>query len=367
MKATIITINDRYNYGNRLQNYAMENTIKAIGWNADTAYVYLTRSGSQNRQFAEIRHLFAPLKHLISIQKHCLGVKGLARWSSFRRFEEGMANTGPSFYSAYDVMPDANTCFVLGSDQIWNYQWISKPDLEMRLGMFAKPDQLVAYAASIGLDEITDGWRETFQEGWSRISHLSVREDRAAELIKEISGREATTVVDPTLLLAPGEWSEIFTGFVPAGDRYVLTYFLGKPTELQEEIIQSFASSLGARVRRLNDQRDRDTYAAGPAEFVELVSRAEYVFTDSYHACCFSILFNKPFKVFNRIGCEGKKSMNSRMKTLFRLFELEDLMADDSAMPVFDWGRIDSLLENRRAGSLAWLKMALVDVAERIG
>ena len=54
---------------------------------------------------------------------------------------------------------------------------------------------------------------------------------------------------------------------------------------------------------------------------VELFSKAEYVFADSYHACCFSILFHRQFTVFNRAGTEGKASMNSRMETLFRLFE----------------------------------------------
>ena len=36
---------------------------------------------------------------------------------------------------------------------------------------------------------------------------------------------------------------------------------------------------------------------------------APVIFTDSFHACCFSILFNKPFFVFDRNGFEGTANM----------------------------------------------------------
>ena len=263
----------------------------------------------------------------------------------------------PIPFSSQDVVN--NPLVVIGSDQVWNYKWLSRQDLELRLGMMTPRHELIAYAASIGLDNIDDEWIPIFREGWSNISHISVREDRAAELVKEISGREAAVVLDPTLMLSNNQWGEVFTNFVSEEDCYVLTYFLGRPSTEQEKIISSVAKNIGARIRRINDIRDRETFIAGPAEFAELFSKAQYVFTDSYHACCFSILYNKPFKVFNREGFDGKESMNSRMRTLFRLFELDDLMGDDEAMPSYDWERINLLLEQHRIQSREWLENAL--------
>ena len=249
--------------------------------------------------------------------------------------------------------------FVIGSDQVWNYKWLNEDDVRLRLGMFVDSHYLIAYAASIGTEEIESKWWPLFCKGWSRIPHISVREHRAAELVREISGKDAAVVLDPTLMLTKEQWTEVFTGFVPAGNRYVLTYFLGKPNDLQEEIIQGYARVRGLGIRRLNDELDAETYVAGPAEFAELFAKASYVFTDSYHACCFSILNNVPFKVFNRQGFSGATSMNSRMRTLFRLFELEDLMGDDVELPEFDWPRVNALLEEHRAESRAWLEGAL--------
>lgn len=148
-------------------------------------------------------------------------------------------------------------------------------------------------------------------------------------------------------------------GFVTEGDKYVLTYFLGRPSKTQEHTIQEYARIHGCRVRRLIDFRDPETYVAGPQDFVELFSKAKYVFTDSYHACCFSLLFHKQFTVFNRAGMEGKSSMNSRMETLFRLFELDSVMMDDGLAPEIDYKNVDRLLEQHRAESQAWLDKAM--------
>lgn len=360
MKSLILTINDNKNYGNRLQNYAQ--SIQLGQYGCCKTINHLVDSLGQ-------KPLFSSLKGTtVSCAKKALhptrAILDGRKFSKFRSFSnayvptEGILLTTANGLSISGDWRDAK--IVIGSDQVWNYTFgLSSDDVRMRLGSFAPSERLVAYAASIGLDEVDDEWRSIFQEGWSRIPFISVREDRAAELVKEISGRDASVVLDPTLMLKQEQWAEILTDFVPEGDRYVLTYFLGCPSENQEIVISSTAKSLCARIRRINDIRDRETYVAGPAEFVELFSKAQYVFTDSYHACCFSILYNKPFKVFNRAGFDGRTNMNSRMKTLFRLFKLEDLMGEDGVLPTFDWAKINGLLGRHRRESREWLEGAL--------
>ena len=186
-----------------------------------------------------------------------------------------------------------------------------------------------------------------------------MREDRGTELIKEMTGLDATVVLDPTLMLTTDKWLKITENFVPNNDKYVLTYFLGRPSNEQERDIQAYAKTHGCRVRRMLDLRDKETYVAGPQDFVELFSKAQYVFTDSYHACCFSILFHKQFTVFNRAGMTGKSSMNSRMETLFRLFDLDSVMIDSGLAPDIDYGKVNRLLEQHRKESRSWLEKAM--------
>lgn len=348
----INTIVETRNYGNRLQNRAVSELFLSYG---PVSTVWRTTAYDR-----EARQRYRRYKR--SLRE--IGQYGARSFYEKRkRFKRFIAVDDPyitekQFLEKLGSAPSTSV-MVVGSDQVWNYNWLNRADCRWRLGLDVPQECLLSYAASIGLDDINDEWRPVFKEGWSRIPHISVREDRAAELVNEIAGREAAVVLDPTLMLTRDQWRGVFTGFVPEGDRYVLTYFLGKPSDEQERIISSSAKGLDACIRRINDVRDRGAYVAGPAEFVELFSKAQYVFTDSYHACCFSILYNRPFKVFNRSGFDGKANMNSRMRTLFRLFELEDLMNDDEALPIYDWAKINSLLERHRKESREWLENAL--------
>ena len=358
----ILTISDDGNYGNRLQNYALSKVLSSV-FDVSTVRMFLrAESKMKHRLLVAMLPIYSRRKILKAgetepwrtQQKRVRNFNTFSRLIPHGRYR---LSAGVGFETVCHGSKPSR--IVIGSDQVWNYRWISADELKLRLGMFAPSEALVTYAASIGLDDIEGAWRPIFKEGWSRIPHISVREDRAAELVKEISGRDATVVLDPTLMLTCAQWEEIFTGFVSDDDCYVLTYFLGRPSDEQEKVISSVAESHRARIRRINDARDQESYVAGPAEFVELFSKAKYVFTDSYHACCFSILYNKPFKVFNRAGFDGEVSMNSRMKTLFRLFDLDNLMGDDKALANYDWQHISSLLEQHRQKSRVWLSNAL--------
>ena len=107
------------------------------------------------------------------------------------------------------------------------------------------------------------------------------------------------------------------------------------------------------------DFRDSKDYVAGPEDFVELFSKAQYVFTDSYHACCFSILFQKQFTVFARAGFSKDNNMNSRMETLFRLFELDAVVSESELAPHINYARVNELLREHRRASSAWLDAAM--------
>ena len=69
------------------------------------------------------------------------------------------------------------------------------------------------------------------------------------------------------------------------------------------------------------NQADLKSCKAGPREFLYLIDHADLVLTDSFHACVFSFIFGKPFRVYPR---EGKETnMLSRINTLLKTFSLE--------------------------------------------
>lgn len=360
----ILTISDIDNYGNRLQNYALQEMLKAYG--PVTTIHCETKVDSQFGAFkARYRRQKAELK---SYAKNVLGGDkklNAQRWLKNLRFTNHLVPDRSISINSVDGLQIHNKNvtikkIVIGSDQVWNYRWLTENDLRMRLGMFAPSEKIITYAASIGVSDIPENLQPIFQKGLQRIPAISVREDRAKELVKQVSDQDAIVVLDPTLMLTADKWRSICHGFVPDDDRYVLTYFLGKPSQEQEAVIQHYAQQKGIRTRRILDTRDPETFVAGPEDFVELFSKADFIFTDSYHACCFSIIFNKQFKVFDRAGHDGIANMNSRIETLFRQFHLENTMSNAELIRPIDYEEVNKLLHDYQLESQEWLTHALI-------
>lgn len=358
-KIVIVTLNDPENYGNRLQNYALTLMLQKYG-EVTTAFC------AANRKLpVPIARLFHPfvacVKRVLSGLKNrnlSLLQEHHKRCVSFSKKNVPNTEVGiDAFWGAYPRHD--GECYVIGSDQVWNYNPSNLSGLALHLGSFAPQGTCISYAASFGVSLVEGEARNIFARYLPRIKAISVREFQGKELVKELSDLESTVVLDPTLMISPERWRAITENFVTEDDKYVLTYFLGKLSAAQETTIQAYALEHDCRVRRLLDLRDSETYVAGPQDFVELFSKAQYVFTDSYHACCFSILNHKQFTVFNRFGMSGKASMNSRMETLFRLFNLDMVMMDEGLAPEIDYENVDLLLEQHRAESQAWLDKAM--------
>lgn len=360
----ILTLNDIENYGNRLQNYALAQVLSRYG-EVKTAYcaaankslpAHLSRVVYAFVRF--LRRVQNGAKHrnlsiLEKRHKNCLEFT--------RRYVPDCNVSVDSFKGITPAQPDS-TCYVVGSDQVWNYALghFNNRGLAIYLGAYIESDKLISYAASFGVSSIEDeSVLKMFKQYLPRFKAISVREYTGSNLVNQIADLNAEVVLDPTLLLSHDKWLSITRNFVLDTKPYVLMYFLGQASESQEACIQDFAKRHNFRIRRILDMRDKETYVAGPQDFVELFYKSSYVFTDSYHACCFSILFHKQFTVFNRMGMSGKSSMNSRMETLFRLFDLDAVMMNEGIAPEIDYAKVDQLLARHRAESQAWLDKAM--------
>ena len=58
------------------------------------------------------------------------------------------------------------------------------------------------------------------------MEYLSVREDAGAKIIKELTGKDATVLLDPTMMLTKEQWISISkqSEYKPKNG-YILTYF----------------------------------------------------------------------------------------------------------------------------------------------
>jgi len=351
----ILTINDDDNFGNRLQNCALQELLRPYG-DVTTVLIGTDRGHQLVRRVKQI------CKDILEIPRlGKMGVSRLRRHLAFYRFTSVFVPNTHVSMSDQGVVRTSRTVgkVCIGSDQVWNYSfaWLA-PTLKYRLGASFESGQLLSYAASLGVSSVDEEYQPIFQEYLSRIPRISVREIAAQQALQPFVKQPITVVLDPTLMIDDEYWHKIAARNKTKG-KYVLTYFLGEVSTQQKNEMQAYADTHGCTIKRLNDVTDVETYSAGPREFVSLFKDASYVFTDSYHACCFSLIFGKNFKVYSRNG-GALRNMNSRMATLFTLLDLDEaLLEKDSRYPAYDYDVIRPKLLGLQRQSEQWLRESM--------
>ncbi len=360
MTNLIMTISDYANYGNRLQNYALQTVLSDYGV---TTTAHHQTDAANNKQILKriaSKSISTAAAHVLRGQR-LLELMRVRKGITFtKRYVPDNQFTITAKSGLVSQKGATVHRIIIGSDQVWNPQWITNHDLALRLGAFAPQNcPIISYAASFGVSSVSDDAKRVFQKYLPRFKAVSVREFQGATLVEEMTGLKAEVVLDPTLMVNSNKWINITEKFVNKNEKYVLTYFLGQVSDEQERDIQEFAKARGLKIRRILDFRDPETYVAGPQDFVELFAKAEYIFTDSYHACCFSVLFHKQFTVFNRAGMSGTANMNSRMETLFKLLDIDHVVTDSGVAPTIDYSKIDTKLTEARVRSAHWLNKTM--------
>ena len=224
--------------------------------------------------------------------------------------------------------------FVCGSDVIWNPTF-RKENLWYDMLRFAEDDKkIVAYAPSFGISRFPEELCDEAKEHLSRFTSLSCREDEGVKIIKDQFGLSAEHVLDPTLLLSKDEWSLLTKkSKVKAKKDYMVIYmFDDMPLEkivnkiLEETNYDIYLFPFGNVKNYIfkNKRIHNACRVSGPIEFVYLIGHAKLILANSLHALAFSINMNTPFVIFNRDELDEEHSINSRMRSMTRMFKFEN-------------------------------------------
>lgn len=356
-KIGIVTIYDLGNYGNRLQNYATVRYLSNMGYDAETLIINqnsMKQMAKKAAGFLKIRK--KPSKHWNLQQESKEHVEGLSpsernRYKLFKEFSYRYTNPAKVHYwkefpwglrNKYDY-------FISGSDQVWNPLIGQGVDWEFL--SFSKKEKNISWSASFGISEIPEVHRQKFKNYLMNIRNISVREDTAVSIVHELTGKKAELLIDPTMMITSDEWRGLAKSpEIKVPRKYVLAFFLGGQDEQRREQIRALADKNQCEVINLMDEACALLYKTGPAQFIYLIEHADLICTDSFHACVFSILLDKPFYAFNRMG--HGESMSSRISSLLSKFELTDRMFNVENIEKNDFGHnyehVYKILEEER-------------------
>jgi Polysaccharide pyruvyl transferase len=332
-KIAIVTLNGYFNYGNRLQNYAVQEVLKSFGLKVETLMVDANKDKQQvNNNFKNIigtvkdktlKELLLKVESKIwsSFNKNLVNNLKLNRTEIFKEFTKSFINETEFVISDNQIpcgLGEDYDYFITGSDQVWNPNYILGSSIYFLT--FAPREKRVAFSPSFGVSKIPSEHQNNYRQWLSEMEHLSVREDAGAKIIKDLTNRDALVLSDPTMMLTREQWLSISTKAKNIDHKkYLLTYFLGNLSIEYQNEINKIAKKNKLKIINLSNLRDRETYQTGPSEFIEYINSASVFCTDSFHGAVFSILLETPFIVFQRKG--NSPSMYSRIDTLLNKFD----------------------------------------------
>lgn len=377
MKIGILTLPLNSNYGGVLQAYALQTVLKRMGH--DVLEVELKKN---------LRWQYPPLwKMPLSFGKRFL-FKYIVRRKNqkilLERYERKiyplLVHDILEFISKYikqfkvDKFIDCKgkfDAFVCGSDQIWRYKYypLFEGDIANVYLKFLGDDSCkrIAYAASFGTDNWEYPAKETAEcKNWiQKFDTVSVRENTGVKLCSTYYDIKAKHVLDPTMLLSKEDYVALIEkSDVPKSKGNLFCYILDNTDEKMNVVKniekQRHLSSFFMNGDCGNWTEDLEKRIQPPVEsWLRAFYDSEFIVTDSFHACVFSILFHKQFLV---IG--NKERGLARIYSLLSMFGLEDRLTSDTGLDInrmktIDYDRVDEILAKHREESRTFLIQAL--------
>lgn len=352
MKIGIIThYYKSINYGGNLQAFALCKVLKKMGYNAEQI-CYADKLGvantSQSTNNSLINRILRYVKNPkilfkginIRIYNHLFG--GVInnhlqkRQNSFVPFNSDVIPHSNKSYNNSNIQQcnEIYDVFITGSDQVWNLDWFS----DAYFLNFADNKKIkLSYAASIAKQTVSDEEKVLLKENINNYLAVSVREKSSVDLLNGLVDN-VQWCLDPTLLLDSTDWDEI-TSERMESQKYVFGFFISGNKRFKKTA-KMYALKKGLKYIELpfsrNDFRFKDNgmYDISPSDFLSLIKYADCIFTDSFHASVFSIIYKRDFFTFARTD---SPAMSVRISDLADMFNCPERICNTKAKYKFKY------------------------------
>ena len=304
MKVGIVTFYNHPNFGAVLQAYALQTKLHSLG--ADAFHICFPKKDKEKLFNSNIPLL--KKIHDEEVTRNKLFADFRAKYIKEKPISEELLN--------------CTDLFIAGSDQIWNPK-ITNANPRYFLH-FAPNEKKVSYGASFG-EEIPEQYKEIYSNGIKSFKKISVREESAKKIIKDLTGLNAQVVIDPTFLLTKQEWETILEDKYK-GNKYLLLIMLQNDINVYNKYKYK-AQELGLDFKVISlscffNIGIEHWSRVSVQDYLSLIYNAQQVVTNSFHGLAFSIIFEKTFEVIDCTGELGKRKI--RLYELLQKLQLKE-------------------------------------------
>ena len=342
MKIGVMTWWRNTNYGGFLQGLALQTFLKKNGYDVEMIryafppFQFTAKSVICPRRLTSVRQC---LGALVDVFRAFFIIGYLAdRIDGLRKTVRLFATYITPSPQEYGSLAELNAArrydtVLIGSDQVWapHYQ---DADFSYLLRGLDGPVRKVSYAASVAAPSVHP-YEQIYGEALARFDAVSIREKTAVAELEKLSGQKVEWVVDPTLLLSAEEWRELLNLQPRAQEHHITVYWLSPLEDKLTELVRlakakrmkvhifttmqgfrvgsnllQWVKHLAARARLTCSPWLELHIGADAREWLQDLSTADYILSDSFHALMFATIFKREIKV--EIP-EAKKFMASRL------------------------------------------------------
>ena len=295
------------------------------------------------------------------------------RYDKIQEFIKTRLKVSEDRYSAklLNTKDPGYDCYICATDVLWKYEKKSGFDPGFFLsGKMLNGKARIAYAASRGASVYTPKQEKTFLRYIRCFDSISVREKSLKNYINGICDIPVRQVLDPVFLHEKEFYLDLAKR--PEKKGYVLLYLVMDKCYPLVEVAVRFAKEHGLEVIELSDCPEDAFipegtshpvyYNTGVEDWLGYMADAEYIFTNSFHACCLSVILQKQFWAGPRKG--------DKIDSMLELFQLGSRRISVDEYPAeqfeerIDFQEVDRLRKQYKKESEEYILHA-IDVERR--
>lgn len=376
MKIGILTQPLHHNYGGIIQNWALQQVLRRLGHRPEM--IFLAGACRPKGAFL-IKRCLSFIKCLI--KKYLLRKPHIYLYSVF---DPAYNPSAPHYADSEFVRRICKTkrltadinlarlarrrkyeAFVVGSDQVWREEY--SPHIQsFFLDFLPNGDarKRIAYAASFGKahDYISADKMPECRRLLARFDAVSVREDEGVDIVRNDFGRDQVEkVLDPTLLLDVADYQNLIKPADRHTEPYIASYVLD-PSDDKSALLAQISAERRLPVSAI-DIEIRQEGMATMSQWLANFADADFVVTDSFHGCVFSIIFGKPFIAIGNAerglgrfqSLLGELGLNDRLITGLSDYQTRK----DKLLATLNYEPVRAKLDKLRQSSLHFLTDSL--------
>ncbi len=253
-------------------------------------------------------------------------------------------------------------CLILGSDILWDYSIPFFGHDRHVFGHDIKSKSSFSYAASFGMVKRGDTYPDYVVEGIRRLDAISVRDDNSRQIVNDITGKNATVVLDPTFLW---DFKNDVNIKEPDIQKYIVVY--GNVTNQSDiyDIIQ-IKEKHKIPVVNLGSKKDKAEWAdisiceneITPFEWCGYIKNAELIITSTFHGLVFGLIYEK------RIAFIATDFMRSKATSMIESVGLKEILLDEPSIRKqldYEWNYdvINNRIEDLRIVSIDYIRSSM--------